>query len=98
MHGQVSLALLMIVVWLDAGDGQRAGDTGQRSCRLWSASSLPPRVSCRGEGEQVAGVLQLVKRFGSILLLWLPSEGVAFCFARPRKQDKMRPCVFGLEC
>ena len=40
--------------------GQRAGDTGQRSCRLW-AVSLPPPLSCLGEGEQVAGVLHLAR-------------------------------------
>lgn len=51
---------LVIVVWLDAGDGKRAGDIGQRGCRSWSVW-LATLVSCYGEGGPVAGVLHWLR-------------------------------------
>lgn len=58
-----------MVAPLNAGDGQRAGDIGQRGRRPWSVS-LPPPVSCRGEGGQVAGVLQFLKVGLSTQVFW----------------------------
>ena len=51
---------VVMVTPLDAGDGQQAGDIGQRGRRPWSVS-LPPTVSCCGEGAQMAGVLHLIQ-------------------------------------
>ena len=71
VHGLVSPAQLMSAVWLDAVDGQRTDDTGQRCCRSWSVS-LPPPVSCCGNDGQVGGVLRL--RFIALFLRWACSE------------------------
>ena len=62
---RVSPVLLVMVVRPDAGNGQRAGDDGQRGRRSRSVS-LATLVGCCAEGGQVAGAT--IERDGSMFL------------------------------